>query len=77
MSARKKILLKQGRMFLYFVSQQDSPYYQSDTFGSIIDYAMNNIARCSMREQNGKRSMVVGNVPSVGEAVAVLKAIIR
>ena len=73
----EKILLKQGRMFLYFVSQQDSPYYQSDTFGAIIDYAMNNIARCSMREQNGKRSMVVGNVPSVGEAVAVLKAITR
>ena len=73
----EKILLKQGRMFLYFVSQQDSPYYQSETFGSIIDYATRNIARCNLREQNGKRSMVIANVPTVGEAVAVLKDIKR
>ena len=68
----EKILLKQGRMFLYFVSKTDSPYYQSDTFGSIIDYATRNVMRCNLREQNGKRSMVIADVPTVGEAVNVL-----
>jgi len=68
----EKILLKQGRMFLYFVSKTDSPYYQSDTFGRIIDYATRNVMRCNLREQNGKRSMVVNSVPTVGEAVKAL-----
>ena len=71
----EKILLKQGRMFLYFVSQPDSPYYQSDVFGRVIDYATNNLRRCNLREQNGKRSMVITDVPTVAEAVAVLTAI--
>ena len=62
-------------MFLYFVSQPDSPYYQSDVFGRVIDYATKNLRRCNLREQNGKRSMVVTDVPTVAEAVAVLTAI--
>ena len=71
----EKIMLKQGRMFLYFVSRADSPYYQSEAFGRIISYATTNVRRCNLREQNGKRSMVVADVPSVGEALAILKAI--
>ena len=71
----EKIMLKQGRMFLYFVSQPDSPYYQSDVFGRIITYATTNLRRCNLREQNGKRSMVVADVPTVAEAVAVLTAV--
>ena len=71
----EKILLKQGRMFLYFVSNMNSPYYQSDVFGRIIDYATHNVKRCNLREQNGKRSMVITDVPTVGEAVSVIKKI--
>ena len=71
----EKILLKQGRMFLYFVSQQNSPYYQSDAFGRIIDYATSHVNRCNLREQNNKRSMVITNVPTVEEAVNVVKEI--
>ncbi len=73
----EKIMLKQGRMFLYFVSNASSPFYQSDTFGRIIDYATQNVRRCNLREKDGKRSMVIADVPSVGEGVKVLKAIIQ
>ena len=71
----EKIMLKQGRMFLYFVSNARSPFYQSEAFGRIIEYATSNVRRCNLREQQGKRSMVVTEVPTVGEAVNVLKAI--
>ena len=73
----EKIMLKQGRMFLYFVSNASSPFYQSDTFGRIIDYATQNVRRCNLREKDGKRSMVIADVPTVGEGVKVLKAIIQ
>ena len=71
----EKILLKQGRMFLYFVSQQNSPYYQSDAFGRIIDYATSHVTRCNLREQNNKRSIVITKVPTGEEAVNVVKEI--
>ena len=71
----ERIMLKQGRMYLYFVSSENSPYYQSEVFGRIINYVAANVHRCNFREQQGKRSMVVADVPSVGEALAILKAI--
>jgi transcription-repair coupling factor (superfamily II helicase) len=69
-------MLKQGRMFLYFVSNPDSPYYQSDAFGHVLDYVTTNVRRCNLREQNGRRSMVITDVPTVGEGVKELKTII-
>ena len=72
----EKIMLKQGRMFLYFVTNPNSPYYQSETFGQVINYATTNVQRCNLREQNGKRSMVIANVPTVEVAVKVLNAIV-
>ncbi|MCR5197983.1 MAG: transcription-repair coupling factor [Prevotella sp.] len=71
----EKIMLKQGRMFLYFVSNLNSPFYQSAAFDSIISYAMQNVRRCQLREQSGKRSMVITDVASTEEAVKVLQAI--
>jgi len=71
----EKIMLKQGRMFLYFVSNPNSPYYQSDAFGRMITYATTNVRRCNLRENNGKRSMSIIDVPTVEEAVKVLTAI--
>ena len=71
----EKIMLKQGRMFLYFVSNPDSPFYQSEAFGRVLDYVGRNVRRCNLREQNGKRSMVITDVPSVEEALRVLQAV--
>jgi transcription-repair coupling factor (superfamily II helicase) len=71
----EKIMLKQGRMFLYFVQKPDSPYYHSPAFSRIINYATHEVRRCCLREQKGKRSMVVHDVNTVGEAVKVLQTI--
>ena len=71
----EKVFLKGGRMTLFFVSNPDSPYYQSQAFGKIIAYMMKYTRRCDLREQNGKRSMLVKDVTSVEEAVSVLQEV--
>ena len=71
----ERVMLKQGRMFLFFVSATNSPFYDSDTFGQIIEYVTHHVDRCTFREQKGRRSMVVSDVASVQEAVDVLKQI--
>ena len=72
----EKIFLKAGRMTLFFVSNPDSPYYQSAAFGKVIGYMGRNPRYCNLREQNGKRSMVVKNVESVEMAVGILQEIV-
>jgi transcription-repair coupling factor (superfamily II helicase) len=68
----EKVSLKAGRMTLFFVSNPNSPFYQSKAFGKVIDYMMVNTRRCELREQNTRRSMVVKDVPNVETALSVL-----
>ena len=71
----EKIILRQGRMQMQFVSNPKSAFYQSKAFGKVINYATSNVRRCNLREKNGKRQMVVSNVTSVDEAVKILREI--
>ena len=71
----EKVMLKAGKMILYFVSNLESPYYQSQAFGKFIDYMAKNPRYCNLREQNGKRSMVVSQITDVASAVKILQEI--
>lgn len=69
----EKIILRQGVIMMQFVSNQASPFYQSKTFGRIIQYVMANPKRCNFKDSHGHRLIKVANVPSVAEAVTVLR----
>ena len=71
----EKIVLKQSRMTLFFVTQTDSPFYQSEAFDRLLQFVGNNPRRCQFREMHGKRSMVISDVPTIEEAVNILKSI--
>ena len=72
----EKVMLKQQKMYLYFVNNADSPYYQSEAFGKVIDYVSRNPRQCNFREANGKRSIVVSSVPSVEDALTICRTIL-
>ena len=71
----EKIMLKQQKMYLYFVSNTDSPYYQSEAFGRVLEYVSRNPRQCNFREANGKRSIVISSVNSVGDALTICRKI--
>ena len=71
----ERLMLKMGRMTMFFVSNPNSPYYQSRAFDSILNYIASNPRRCNIRENNGKRSLVVNDVKTVEDAIVVLEEI--
>ena len=71
----ERLMLKMGRMTMFFVSNPNSPYYQSQAFDSILNYIASNPRRCNIRENNGKRSLVVNDVKTVEDAIAVFEEI--
>ena len=71
----EKIMLKQQKMYLYFVSNPDSPYYQSEAFGRVLAYVSRHPRQCNFREANGKRSIVISSVHTVGDALTICRAI--
>lgn len=69
----EKVLLKNGKMTVYFVADQKSAFYQSPIFYTIL----NNVQRrfrstCQMQEKNGKLSLAFENVKSVEKALQLL-----
>ncbi|MBQ7690876.1 MAG: transcription-repair coupling factor [Muribaculaceae bacterium] len=62
-------------MYLYFVGQENVAYYQSSAFGRILNYLQRNPMRCKIREKNGRRSLLIGDVPTVSQALDILQAV--
>lgn len=71
----ERILLKRGQMMLYFVSNRESAYYQSNTFGRVLTYMTLNPMRGKMEEVNNHLRMVLKKVDTIDEAIRVLKQI--
>lgn len=72
----EKVILKQGKMFLYFVDESNKAYYQSPMFGRILNYVSHNTRRASLKERNGRRSITLEAVPTVATGTAILKEIL-
>ncbi len=69
----ERVMLKNGRLRLYFVKDDDSPFFQSEAFGKCIAYFSLHAADCQLDEVKGRRSMLIRGVTSVKEACAVLE----
>lgn len=71
----ERLYLKQGRMFMYFVDENNQAYYHSAAFGRVLSYLQLNVKKCELREKNGKRSMVISGVDKVHTALDILTTI--
>ena len=73
----QRIVLKGGRMTLYFIPDNDHPFYHSNVFENIIQYAMQHYRTCRLSEDNGRRRLTIKPVGSVQQAVEVLEEMLR
>ncbi len=73
----EKMIVKGGQMRLYFISNPDSPYFESETFHHIMQHIQTRVANAKMK-QNGKLFyLVVDNVDNMEEAEWFLKGMMR
>lgn len=74
-----KIILKQKRMIGYFVADQQSDFYQTTAFSSMLKYVQQNNKSCVMKEKetkNGLRLLITFiRVDTVRTALGILKKI--
>lgn len=77
LSAKKlgieRLTLKGGKLYLYFVGDDNMAYYQSDAFGKVLDYLQAHPEGTHIREIKGKRSLLIDDVAEVSDALAILK----
>lgn len=77
----EKLVLKQNKMIGYFIAEQNSPFYQSQTFQHIIRYAQTHPSQCSLKEKNTRNGLRLlisfKNVDSIQNALNVLSNLLH
>jgi len=71
----EKLVLKNGMMVCYFVSNQESAYYQTDVFSAVLRFVQANPTTCRMKESNDKLTLTFQNIVSILGALDILHII--
>lgn len=75
----EKLLMKQGKLIGYFISDQQSKYYQSNKFMKVMQFAQQNGNLCKIKEKqtkNGLRLLITfDNVKSITKALELFNKI--
>lgn len=71
----ERIILKDKKMICYFISDQQSPYYQSPIFTKVLQFVQQNPGKCRMKEKKDKLSLSFEQVKSIQTAKAILEQI--
>ena len=76
----EKIVMKQDRLIGYFISDQDSRFYQSIHFSKVLQYVQANPRLCTVKEKQMRLGlrllMSFPNIKSVQEGLEALKPIL-
>ncbi len=71
----EKVILRNKNMVVYFVSNPESPFYQTETFTQILKYVQVNPASCRMKESANKLTLTFPQTLSVRGGVDQLQLI--
>jgi len=77
----EKLVLKQGKMIGYFVSDHESDYYTSDQFRKLIQFVQKQSNLCQMKEKQTagglKLLLTFDNVKSIRKALELMEMMAR
>ncbi|MCF8228136.1 MAG: transcription-repair coupling factor [Bacteroidales bacterium] len=69
----EKLVLKFNRLTGYFISDQESDYYQSASFSKVLKFIKNNPQKCQMREKKEKLLLRIENITSINDAIQAIR----
>ena len=68
----EKIILKNNRMKGYFISNQNSSFYQGEVFTFILNFIQQHPKVCKMKEDKNKLTLTFENINTTDDALVVL-----
>jgi transcription-repair coupling factor (superfamily II helicase) len=73
----EKIIMKRGALIAYFVSDQQSPFYQTQTFSRVLQFVQTHPQSCTMKEKKTRSGLRLllrfDGINSIEEALGALK----
>ena len=68
----EKVIIKNGMFIAFFISNQMSPYFRSDTFARIIDKVNSGVCNLELKQSEGKLKLITRKVDSLEKARSIL-----
>ena len=68
----EKLILRNERLVMYFISDPKSSYYESNIFQKILKYVQKSPQKFKMKEAKNKLAMTVSPVKNIGECIDML-----
>ena len=68
----EKVIVKNGMFIAFFISNQMSPYFRSDTFSTILDRVNTGAVNLEFKQSEGKLKLITRKVDSLQKARAIL-----
>ena len=72
----EKLILKNQQMRLYFVSNPDSPYFESETFNHILKYIQTQTNKARLKQTGKNFLLVVENVKKMKDVLKFLEGMV-
>ncbi|MFB0942695.1 MAG: transcription-repair coupling factor [Patiriisocius sp.] len=73
----ERVIIKQGRFIGYFISDQQSDFYQTQGFSKVLDFAQNNASNVKIKEKNTRGGLrlllTIENVSSISKVLDMLE----
>ena len=70
----EKIVLRDNLMIAHFVSNQESPYYETETYHQVMQYIISHPKRCALKEAHAKLILTIKEVSTVTQALDIVRA---
>lgn len=63
----ERLFVKNGKMTMYFVGEQTSPFYQSSVFSAILQFVQKQVLPCRLSERNNKLTLVFTGITNLSQ----------
>ena len=68
----EKVIIKNGMFIAFFISNQMSPYFRTDTFSNILEKVNQGTCNLELKQSEGKLKLITRKVDSLQKARAIL-----
>jgi transcription-repair coupling factor (superfamily II helicase) len=72
----ERIIIKNNSLRAYFISDNQSNYFESKSFKQILSFLKNNPQSCELKQLNGKLSLRKNNISDISDVLSLFKKIL-
>lgn len=71
----ERLMVKNNKMVVYFISDQDSPFYASSVFSELLKFVQKQVIPCKMSEKNDKLSLIFMDIKDINKVSAIIREV--